>query len=69
VKIGCPCGCLNGVDCATKKPAPLVRDNCAGCGVLGFEALDAARIRGWHCAPNGGGCVAKRLGLVEAVAS
>lgn len=61
-RLGCPCGCTPDRDCITTLRLPEVRDRCSGCGVLGFEHLEAALELGWHCAA---GCVAERLGLLD----
>jgi hypothetical protein len=64
-RLGCPCGCTPDRDCVTTRPAPVVSDRCAGCGVLGFEGIRAAQLYGMNCAR---GCVAERLGLLEGAA-
>jgi len=54
--IGCPCGCLLGVDCAAERPAVDRDGHC--CGALGFSELRAAARLGLNCAR---GCVRVRL--------
>jgi hypothetical protein len=48
-RLGCSCGCLNGVDCITERRTEAPEIQFCPCSALGTDALQKWALR-WHLA-------------------